>query len=247
MIGRTYYVAVYVLVGVLGYALLAFGLSSRTAQVLGLPVTGMLVLAMARCLAALRWRHVRAAQAVLAGLPVLILLQGYGLYRIASQDSRSFVVRCDPALKERIGELVQQQSWQAVVELAAGRQSLNDPEVLAEIGYAHRRLGHASEARAFYQRAITATPSNPAPRYELARLCEETNSLRDAQRQYQEILRLDDSLPDVHFAYGALLVRLGDRKGAITHLEKAVELYPSDNPSKAAAQHILSSLSSRKE
>lgn len=228
------------------YALLVFGTSCRSIQVLGLPLLGLLALA------AVRWVREIVDQetakgpwclvALLGGLVLGIGVEAYALMRMGNRETIVHHIQADWELRDRIRSLIERGSWTGVVRLGKEVGSIRDPQVLLDIGYAHQQLDDLSQAKAYYHQAIKIDPANPAACYELARVYEKTNDLDSAAAQYRAALQNDDSLADIHLAYGSLLVRLGNHSVGKEHLEKAIALYPDDSPWKPKAREMLRTL-----
>ena len=232
--------------GALSYGVLVFATSSRAVQALGLPLIGFVLLALDRWV----WRLSKARtskvprlrSAMLAGMSFGIVVEGYALVCIADRESAVPRAESNPGLRSEIRSLIEKSSWARVARLGEEAGAIRDPQVLLDIAYALQRLGDVSQAEASYQKAIELGPGNPAARYELARLYDKNNDLRAAAEQYQAALKIDGALPDIHLAYGGLLIRLGNEALAKKHIEKAIALYPADSTWRAGALETLRSL-----
>lgn len=121
------------------------------------------------------------------------------------------------------------------VELGA----IEDPAVYANLAYKHLRRGEFVEAESLYLRAIEHSGGNVDFFYELARVYDKMGRFKDAQRTFGEALALAPNLPEIHLAYGNLLVRIGDARMARYHFEKAKALFPESGPWK---QHCTESI-----
>jgi len=88
------------------------------------------------------------------------------------------------------------------------------------------RLGHAEEAEAAYDRAISLDPSYLPAHVNLADLLRVLGRDDEGEEILRAALRRDRDDAAAHHALGLLRVRLGDREGALEHLERAAELRP---------------------
>ncbi len=245
MLHRIFLYTIFIGCGILGYALLAFGTTSRASQVLGLPLLGLLAVAVAKLALCVRGRTPRAyGSALLGALALVVLAEGYGVMRLARGVSTGPVSDADFfSLRDAVQEFVKQQAWETLVRHVESAGTISDPLVLSDAGFAYEQLGRTSDAVASYTKAIMLHPDLPGPHYELARLYESTGELVKAGREYERVLELNDALPDVHLAYGGLLVKLGNRRAALQHIETAMRVYPDGKASQIEAQQLLAAVS----
>ena len=101
---------------------------------------------------------------------------------------------------------------------------LPDPDLMRNAAYAHFKLGHLEEAERLYRRTILAVPEDPAARYELAQLYEQTGRPAEAKTEYERLLNVSYDIPDVHLAYANLMLQMGFEDLAGKHFMTAEKL-----------------------
>jgi tetratricopeptide (TPR) repeat protein len=90
--------------------------------------------------------------------------------------------------------------------------------------------------------AIRLNPDDLESRYLLARLLDKSGRPKEAAVEFERILNISDQEPDVHFAFGDLLLRMGDRQKARQHFEEALRLYPPSSPWRQRIEALLKSM-----
>ena len=239
MIKNIFLLVLCLVFGVVGYCTLAFGFSYRSIQTLGVPLIGMLVLLIVRYIRGLIVRRPPFLATFAITLSLAIVMEGFALARIAQRKAQPHNAESSLALKRKIQALVDRQEWKDIVNYSHNVDVMDNPEILLDIGYAYNKIKDTSSANAYYQRAIQLDPTNLSVRYELARLYETNGEYIKSAKEYERILEINDTLPDVFFAYGVLQIKLGNRDAAVIYLERAVMLYPKDNPLKQNAIRAL--------
>lgn len=106
-----------------------------------------------------------------------------------------------------------------------------NPQVYAEIGYAHGAQDNLDMARAAYKRAADLEPHNPAHLRAMTHIALLAEDYQEAHALAQRALEIEaDSITSLHqLAYAKY--RLGNIDGAIRALEHAAELDPTDRES----------------
>lgn len=97
-------------------------------------------------------------------------------------------------------------------------------------------------SEASLRQALKQNPADIQSRYQLARLLEKSGKDGEATVEFERLLNINDKEPDPHFAYGALLAKMGRKDKAAEHLHKALELYPKDSPWRQNVQEALDTL-----
>ena len=118
-----------------------------------------------------------------------------------------------------------------------------DPDNLAalnDLAWSHQRLGQR-QALGYAQRAHRLAPDNPAVIDTLGWIYLEQGELGKAMPLLQKASALAPQAGEIHYHYGMLLARSGDKRGARRELEKALASGPSF-ARRAEAQALLSSL-----
>lgn len=94
--------------------------------------------------------------------------------------------------------------------------------------------------------AIGSMPSDKLKeRYQTARLLEKEGRFSEALVEYERLLNLANNEPDIHFAFAALQLKLGNHGLARTHFRRAEDLYPPGSPWKQKAREALERLDRR--
>ncbi len=233
-----------VLATALSYAALVALTPSRLVQALGLPMVGLLGLAVVEfaknktmCV------HLPLRLALLFFL--IFLSTWFCTFLVARIDKQTLRFAAEESHPDRrtYERLRQQQSWMAIVKIFNdGRWQIADPGTLETVAIAYGKLGDQERSEKIYQQAIMTAASDVQLRYRYARLLEKNGKLIVAAGQYERIFNINDFEPDPHFAYGVLAVKMGNRVEAIQHLRKAIELYPDGSPWQGEAKKLLDRL-----
>ncbi len=118
-----------------------------------------------------------------------------------------------------------------------------DPDNLAalnDLAWSHQRLGQA-QALGFAQRAYRLAPDNPAILDTLGWIYLEQGELGKAMPLLQKASAGAPQAGEIHYHYGMLLARTGDKRGARRELEKALASGPSFTR-RAEAKALLATL-----
>jgi Flp pilus assembly protein TadD len=86
--------------------------------------------------------------------------------------------------------------------------------------------GHATEARAAFERAASIDPTNPEYRVNLGNAARETGDAAAADTAYRAALALDQNAIDALNGLAVVLVQGGRARDGIPLLERALELEP---------------------
>ena len=90
------------------------------------------------------------------------------------------------------------------------------------LGMIALQQGQARKAAEHLSRAVTADPTQTAPRLALARALEVQDSLNTAILQYRAILAVDPSHAEANARLGDLLGRTGKTEEAMEHCRRAI-------------------------
>ncbi len=117
----------------------------------------------------------------------------------------------------------------------------SDPYIGRELGLAHYRCRHFRRAEGFLQEAFRAFPADQEVAFALGHLLTEGGRLEEALKVYKALAGRRPELPEVYRSMGELYMdqgrrglahehfgiyfsKIGDKKAAIFHLKKALEL-----------------------
>jgi Tfp pilus assembly protein PilF len=99
----------------------------------------------------------------------------------------------------------------------AGDSALNQ----FSFGIALARVNRLPEARAHLQKSLDADPNQPLAHEVLGRLSESAGKLPEALSHYKDAIRLRPDFGQARMELGALLLRGGDKAGAIAEFRAA--------------------------
>lgn len=130
----------------------------------------------------------------------------------------------------------------AQAELEASlRVDADWPSGAARLGDLRLRQGRLDDARSAYERAIHLDPTSPIPYANLAEVLRRLGSDDEGERVLRRGLERAPGAAELHFSLGLLLVRKGDRAGAVEALARAAKLAPEDARYAAVHAAALSS------
>jgi Flp pilus assembly protein TadD len=121
---------------------------------------------------------------------------------------------------------VQDDAAAAIPHLEAALRA--DPANLAamnDLAWSYQRVGNP-QALAVAERAHAAAPDNPAVMDTLGWIHLEQGNLARARMLLQKASRLAPHAPEIHYHYGKLLARAGDKRAARTELQRALAAGP---------------------
>lgn len=93
------------------------------------------------------------------------------------------------------------------------------------LGRLYHEGGDFKKAEAHYRAAAACAPEDPAPRFNLGVLLDDTRRIEPAGRAYREALELDPNFADAHYNLALLCDALGKKVEALAHLRAARKLY----------------------
>lgn len=225
------------------YLLLAIATASRMWQAVGVPIATLVAITLIRYP---RQLDNVARRQVMRGITVVLMLslavQSVVLLRGVGGADGPVLPDCNVGLRPVVRRLIEMREWNKVTELVHSAESLNDPQLLQDGAFAHRKLEQVSYARTLYCRALALDPGNPEIRYELARLYEQLGELGNAAMEYERVLNITGGRAEVHLAYGVLLAAMGHRAAGIAHVEHAVAASGENDGVRTAAEDALRSL-----
>ena len=106
------------------------------------------------------------------------------------------------------------------------KKSPNKPRPLNNYGKALADTGHASEALAYYDKAIKVNPRFYAAYYNRGNARLNLIDYKGAVADYEETLSINPNYPDAYYNLGNVLSRQGKMVEAVTCLKEAIRLNP---------------------
>lgn len=104
------------------------------------------------------------------------------------------------------------------------------------------RTGDFDAALTSYRLALRDQPDDPRILQNIAIAYSRTGRLEDAIRSYRRALDVAPTLSGAHYGLAFLLLKRGDRAGAIKHLEAFLTQAPGDSDSQRWVQHAEQTL-----
>lgn len=99
------------------------------------------------------------------------------------------------------------------------------------------RTGDFDAALTSYRLALRAHPNDPKILQNIAIAYSRTGRLEDAIRHYRRALEVAPALSGAHYGLAFLLLKRGDRAGAMQHLEAFLGHAPGDPDSQRWVEH----------
>jgi len=104
------------------------------------------------------------------------------------------------------------------------------------------RTGDFDAALTSYRLALREHPNDPRILQNIAIAYSRTGRLEDAIRSYRRALEVAPTLSGAHYGLAFLLLKRGDRAGAMRHLEAFLGQAPDDAEAKRWVQHAEQTL-----
>lgn len=108
-----------------------------------------------------------------------------------------------------------------------------DPDnvsIYNKLGVVSQRLGDDDEAVRQFKKALEFEPNNELTHLALADILDERlKRYDDAKIHYERAIAIDDAFFEARYNYAGMLERIGDKKAAFHHYEKAQQIDP-DHP-----------------
>jgi tetratricopeptide (TPR) repeat protein len=104
------------------------------------------------------------------------------------------------------------------------------------------RTGDFDAALTSYRLALRAQPNDPGILQNIAIAYSRTGRLEDAIRSYRRALEVAPTLSGAHYGLAFLLLKRGDRAGAMHHLDAFLAQAPGDADAQRWVQHAEQTL-----
>ncbi len=168
-----------------------------------------------------------------------------GLYDRAKEHFKESIL-LDPMMSEAHLNLsalyLKEESWDKARESANGALKnvfYKTPEfAYYNIGWAMFNKGDIQGAVISFTKSVEVNPRYLRAHNDLGFVLERAGRDDDAEQAYLNALRLDDSFADARLNLGALLMRKGDKNGALREFNKIIEVAPGSGWAVSAARYI---------
>jgi tetratricopeptide (TPR) repeat protein len=128
----------------------------------------------------------------------------------------------------------------AVAEFSKTLQLVPESAAAAyNVGSGLAALGRASEARGYFEKALTADPNHALSHFQLAAILRSTGNLEASLNHYRSASRLGRNDAEIQLGAGLALVEAGDRAESDALIRRSLELEPEWPNAQAANAWLL--------
>jgi len=165
--------------------------------------------------------------------PVLMILAAAGVVQAARLADGPQVRRLALALAAAVGAVV---LAHVPLENARASRALHYADIGAAIAKGPNR---ASQAMAFYQRALSEAPENPAAQFGVGTLLARMGRPSDAIAHYESAVHAWPAYAEARYNLGLALAAVGRREESAQQLEESVRLRPDDVEARLALAKVM--------
>lgn len=120
------------------------------------------------------------------------------------------------------------------------------PGIWFSLGFAHRLLGHFTDAEMHYQHAIKVAPDDIRPYSELTAIYMNQRNKQKARDIVEQGIRANPDSAHLHALFASVLFELGDQHGAQLQLDAAEAIDPTTEIVQSVRQYIQNQTSSKR-
>lgn len=101
-----------------------------------------------------------------------------------------------------------------------------------------KKMNMYEDSENAYKLAVTLSPNDSEVLFNLGNLYNTVNELNKAEVIYRRALEAKPDFPEAHYNLGLVYSKMDDRKNAVKHLEKFLELSPSNQKAEAIRSYV---------